>query len=162
MDGLIVKGEVVDMYQPSRDPTGYGDGVISCVEVEEIINVNVIVGDRQLKFPVKNGMLMLNIHSVQEIDDPQLREFTTENPFGEYLYDGSYKKNSIVVTYVRYENGISVDVKEDFGDTGRTVYSQNYYGEAAEQAEGIVEQTLSNDLDVDDLVFNLKALTTAA
>lgn len=156
MKDLIIKGRIVELYET---PTSqhYGDGVIESVEVEEILNPDVIIGDRQLKFPVVKGFLHVNLHAVREIDDPGVREFTTQSPFGKYQYDGSYKKFDIVVTYVRYENGISVTISEDRGGAGRTLYSQNFYNERADEAEETVQQALRNDIDIEDLVMELKA-----
>lgn len=124
--------------------------------VETIINPNAIIGDRVVRYPIPVGALAVDRDYLVEVSDP-LKEFTTKNPFGEFLFEGHYKRESLEVAYSVYDNAFSVTIFEK-NDKGvqRTIYSQNYF-ENAKMARELVERALANS-DSDDLVFLLKDL----
>lgn len=130
--------------------------------VVSILNPHQIVGDRILKIPMPDHALYLNNLSPHftPTDDPQ-KEFTTKNPFGPLLFQGGYRKETIEIVYARYDNGISVTILEHYGELRnpqfRTIYTQNFFKQADTALEKI-EDVLSGDVDVEDLVFMLKNL----
>jgi len=153
-DGFVAKGD------PLVTTTNDGDR-IDVVSVKELLNLNVIIGDRSISFPMPPDCLLIGADAVVEIDDPGIREYTAQTPFGPFEYEGHYKKDGIQVDYAVYGNGMSVSVKDTSVNPVKTVYSQNYYGDYTVDAEEAVEKALREDSYIEDLVFALKDITNA-
>ena len=146
LEGLVVEAE----YRSVGD--------VLCIL--EIINPNAVVGDRTVRFPIPEGKLFVDDAFVQEIEDPGVKEFSTKSPFGTLLFEGQLRKDSLIVDYVQYDNAVTVTIREDHGEKGRTVYTQNFFNKKASAAMTIVQNAVIGTVDVDELVFDLKELHT--
>ena len=148
LDGLVV--EVI--------PTGQ-----SCLyEVHRIFNTNEMFGDRVVSVPVPEDSLYIDHKCLEETADPN-QEFTSDSPFGEFLYEGTLEKGGLMVAYNMYDNALSVTILERIEDKAgtfgydKTVYSQNFFsGRALAMKE--IEGALSGETDTEDLVFLLKEI----
>jgi hypothetical protein len=154
-ENLIAAGESL---QPI-DGSDSADPVYDYLAVTELINVHVTIGDRLLRYPIPTGAMFISADHLEQIQDPEIRQFTFTSPFGKYLFDGEYIKGNLRVKYVRYDNAVSITITEKFdgGKAGRTLYSQNFFKKAA-QALVQIEYVLAGTADVDDLKFNLEQL----
>jgi hypothetical protein len=124
--------------------------------VETIINPNAIIGDRVVRYPIPVGALAIDRSYLTEVSDP-LKEFTTQNPFGEFLFEGHYKRGLLEVAYSVYDNSFSVTIFEK-NEKGvqKTIYSQNYFSNA-KAARELVEAVFAKG-EFEDLVFMLREL----
>ena len=124
-------------------------------------NPNTVLGDRSLKFPIPSGALYIGDAYLERIPDPN-REYTSESPFGKFQFEGSFKRDDIEIDYSRYENGISVTVREmkklNTSMAKKTVYSQNFYGGFADTAMDVIEAIMSGAHEIEDAVFQFKSL----
>lgn len=83
---------------------------------------------------------------------------STENPFGQLLYEGTYKKDTLHIAYTAFDNAVSISITEVRpASPPKTIYSQNYF-KWREQAMLAIEDMLVGEMDVEDLVFELKEL----
>lgn len=123
-----------------------------CINVLQIINRDVITS----RYQIPPGALFIDDRYLVEIDNPSIREYTAETPFGRVLFEGHLQRGILVVDYVQYTNGVSVTVREDHNEKGRTVYTQNYFNEKGPVAMKVVADAMSGLLDLEDLVFSLK------
>lgn len=146
-DGLVVEGEVFDDYP-------------YIVQISKIIDTNVNVGDRTLALPTPPRSLFIGKDCLTETDDPQLREFASDNPFGNLVLEGHMDCGSLKVAYSQFEKVLSVVVTEP--DQNKTVFSQ-YFFKDFDKVKQTVEDVLkqSGGSDVDDLVFKLRAFKEA-
>jgi coenzyme F420-reducing hydrogenase delta subunit len=152
LDGLIVKGDEIHLND--------GYGTYNLVNVSEIIDSNTVIGDRNVKIPMTGGGLWINIHNLEKIDDPGLREFASDNPYGKFLFDGHYVKGDIEVAYCRYERVITVSILELGDDPKRsrkTIYSENFDAKFFNVLNDIIAQEFSNDEEGTDLMFKLSS-----
>ena len=163
LDGLIVETEDSHM-----------DPEITCVK--RIVNVNAMVGDRTLSFPVSNlGMFIRKAAHLQKVDDPQIREFAHTNPWGKCLFEGRYDKNKLEIAYAKYEYATQVTVTEKYkvsslpqkgpATASKTLFTGYFTAgpgetndEVFEEVQEIIESHLSNSGDLDDLIFDLREL----
>ena len=146
LDGLIVEISV-------RDGMGYGFSAVDC-----IYNTNIIFGDRVLKSPVANSGLFIDEKHLEECEDPNM-EFSTENPFGEYLYEGTYVKGDLNIVYTEFDNAIAITIFEKRGEQQKTLYSQNFFENTGIAME-LIQAMLGGTLDPEDLIFELQRLKT--
>ncbi len=149
LEGLVVDGEYRERV---------GAGTSDHIAVDEIINPNVVVGDRTVKFPMPKGAIYINDQFLVPVGDYRERQFSTKSPFGKFLFEGHLKRGELVVDYVQYDNAVSVTIREDKGKVGRTVYTQNFFADGGSAAMKAIAAVLSDEKDVDDLVFRLKEL----
>jgi hypothetical protein len=147
MNGFIAVGDLIK---------NNGHEEYELINVETLINTDIMVGDRQLRYPIPKGAFWLNRNYVKEIDDPGIREYSAENDFGDLEYEGTYEKGRIRVSYASYKNVLTIDVKDTSVNPIRTVYSQNYYDDHRVDAEKSVVGSLRIDDGLEDLVFLLK------
>ncbi|OGR24988.1 MAG: hypothetical protein A2139_14870 [Desulfobacca sp. RBG_16_60_12] len=148
LEGLVIESD----YSPSMAKTaGY-------VPVLTLINPNAVLGDHTVRFPIPRTALLIQSSYAEEIEDPGIHEFNASSPFGKLQFEGRLKRDKLVVDYVQYDNAITITIREDEGAQGRTVYTQNFFGENAPAALNLVEGVLAGLADVDDLVFALKEL----
>ena len=129
--------------------------------VEELINLDVIIGDRQLRFPMPEDALYINTEYLEAIDNIDLREFSTKSPFGKLNYEGHWSKGTIHVDYAHYENALTVNVKDTSVDPVRTVFSDNFYGDYRVDAEECVQRVLKDEDEIEELVFSLSDVADA-
>ena len=124
------------------------------------ISPNTVVGDRALRFPVPPNALFIDDKFVVPAEDPN-KEYTAKSPFGKHLYEGRFTKEGLEIVTVEYDNAVTVTIIEknppQKKGLDRTVYTQNFF-EDREQAKEMVAQVLTGTWDIDDLVFELKAL----
>jgi hypothetical protein len=149
LDGLVVEGK------SGLDWPNSGEQFI---DVTCIYNTNIVFGDRVLKSPVTPGSLVLNQAFVEETTDPNM-EFSTENPFGKYLYEGTYVKGDLNIAYTEFDNAIAITIFEKHGDQQKTLYSQNFFENTLTVME-LIQSMLGGTLDPEDLVFELQRLKT--
>jgi hypothetical protein len=126
-------------------------------EVCALINTNVVVGDRNVKFPFPDRALYIDSQYLKLVPDP-FREYDAKNPFGSVLFEGHYKKNDLEVAYVVFDNALSATIFEKHKDgSQKTIFSQNFFDSAID-ARAAIEDVLREDDEVEDLVFRLKEL----
>lgn len=129
--------------------------------VSRVYNTNISFGDSTLSHPVNAPGLLISLGNLQKVDDPTIREFATDNPFGELQYEGHWSKGNIHVDYALYEKIMTVNVKDTSVKPTLTVYSQNYIGDFRVDAEESIQQVLRDESDIDDLVFSLQDIAAA-
>jgi hypothetical protein len=146
----IIDGLVVESPWEERGYSSY-----SLAQVIRIFDTNTVVGGKELLFPITGDALYLNPQYLEETDDPTQREYASDNPNGEYLYDKSISKGEIRVVQALYQNVLCVSVfhKE------KMIYTQNFYRLKETVQEVITIHIMSGDPD--DLVFDLKSLKEA-
>ena len=149
-DGLVVEGEVFDDYP-------------HIVQISKIIDTNVNVGDRTLALPTPPRSLFIGKDCLTETDDPGLRQFASDNPFGSLLREGVMTCGTLKAAYAEFENVMQVSLTEtnnDFGD--KTIFSQYFFNDFAIVMQAVEDNMKQKgDSDADDLVFKLRALKEA-
>ena len=127
------------------------------IGIDTIINDSVVVGDRELKYPLPPDSVL--IHPDYLVAIPAFpKEFASDNPFGKLLFEGHLQKADLHIDWVQYTKGVSVTVQERKDKNVRTLYSQNYFGDVATRAMKWITTQVSEDADPDDLVFGLRDL----
>jgi hypothetical protein len=139
-DGLILEGELV-----------YGS-----VYPSSIINTAVIIGDRVLRIPLPSGSISFSEAYLEPTGDPH-REFTTDNPFEAFLYEGNFAKDDLRIAYGMFKNAMQVTIFEVRDNVQKTLFSQNYF-ENRKMAMELIQAVLEGQMDPDDLIFNLQDL----
>jgi hypothetical protein len=160
LEGLVVEGEYRETI--SRGAT---DPVYDYICIRELINPNAVVGDRTVHFPIPERSLFICDAYLTEVDDPGIKQFSTKSPFGKLLFEGQLRRGDLIVDYVQYDNAVTVTIREEHtdksGTKGRTVYTQNFFKKKAPVAMQAVAHAFGGDLDVDDLIFELKEIHTS-
>ncbi len=148
LDGLIVQNTSDQTIEVSigKDPA------ITFVPVDTIIT-NAIVGDRDLKFPLPPRSLLIDTRFLVGILDPT-KEYSAKNPFGKYLYEGTFVQDTLHIAYTVFDNALSATIYEMLGGKQKTLYSQNFFTNR-KMAMELIEAVLKGDMDPDDLVFEL-------
>ncbi len=147
LDGLIVEtnGKVA-VASPHQD----------YASVDTIIT-NAVVGDRDLKFPLPYHSLLIETKFLTEIPDPT-KEYSAQNPFGKHLYEGTFVRDALHITYTVFDNALSVTIYEakpaEHVEQQKTLYSQNFFVNR-KMAMELIEAVLQDKVDPDDLVFEL-------
>lgn len=142
-DGLIVQGDQVNF------------GMAVFLSVTRIIDKNVNVGDRTLALPIPANSVLISIDNLTVTDDPGLREFASDNPFGQLILEGQMSVGSLKVSYSKFDKVLSIVVTEVAEN--KTVFSQ-YFTKNFESVMSKIEDVLKNEGDVEDLVFELREL----
>lgn len=145
-----LEGLIAESSAKSTDPS-------IPLHIDTLVNPNAVLGDRTVKFPIPENALFITARYLESCPDPN-REFSTESPFGKLQFEGHLKRDELCVDYVRYENAITITIREDYGENGRTVYTQNFFGDSVPQALAMVEAVMAGKQEVDELVFQLKDL----
>lgn len=152
-EGRVVK---VSVQNPMFDAElGWTDSLM----VSEIINANVAIGDSSLRWNIPPNSLWIGTNYLTTIPDPQIREFSVKNPFGKLHYEGHYNKGDIKIDYAQYERTISVNLTDV--KAKKTIYSQNYFDENVVNVKRLIENALSDESTIDDLVFSLKDIAAS-
>jgi hypothetical protein len=159
--GLIVEG-MITRHCNVKDLRGNAVPYIDLLEVSEIIRPDSIVGDRPVRFPISEGTLYLNANEIFEIDDPSItREYAADNPFGEYLYEGRFQKDNLVITHAVYKDAVTVTITEtstsQMKDLDKTLFTANFF-ENKLMALELVDELLHDRMDPEDLIFELRNL----
>ncbi len=149
-DGLVVQGEELDSMP------GF-------VMVSRLIDPDVNVGDRPLALPVGAGAMLIGLGQLTETDDPILREFASNNPFGQLKHEGQMTSGNLKCAYAQFENVLQVSLLEvNPGFSEKTIFSQ-YFFKDFDVVKQAIEDTMKQkgDSDTEDLVFKLRALKEA-
>lgn len=126
------------------------------VGIDALINVSVVLGDRNVRFNYPDGALKIDSKYLVNVPDPT-REYDTKSPFGMFLFEGHYKKDTLEVAYTMFDNALSVSIFEKHNDgKQKTLYSQNFFKNATE-ARDLIDQSFQAG-DCEDLVFQLKEI----
>lgn len=153
LEGLVVEAE----YRSVGD--------VLCIL--QIINPNAVIGDRTVHYPIPESKLYIDDSMVEECLDPGIQQFSSKSPFGKLLFEGRLNKDQLVVDYVQYDNAVSVTIREKqrIDGTGgsethgwKTIYTQNFFKGKAGVAMQTVAHAFGGELDVEDLVFDLKEI----
>jgi hypothetical protein len=81
----------------------------------------------------------------------------SERQFGEYLYEGTFVKDTLNIVYSMYEKAVAITIFEMHDKTQKTLYTQNFFT-SKELAMELIEDIMRDRLDSDDLIFTLKDL----
>jgi len=136
------------------------------LEVEQFINTNVIVGDRELKIAIPPQSMWLAPVNLELVSDTEgKRVYANDNPFGTFKYEGRYEKDKLVIAYGMYEKAVSITIYEmqpatpnlAAGHSQKTLYSSSFFSNRTFAME-MVEEMLHGNLDPDDLIFELEKL----
>jgi hypothetical protein len=146
-DGLVVES---DEYIED------GDDGPSMVEVGRIVNRNTVIGDRSVSYLLPQEAIWISDRYLEEVQDPELREFDSTNPWGKCEFEGRYTKGSIEVSYAQYERALQVTVSEKVDGKSKTIHSCYITNDIRKMKE-VIETCLREAADPDDLVFAIKA-----
>ena len=142
LDGLVVESETV---------------VANVALVSALLNPTSMLGDRDLRFPMPEHAIAISTDFLVEIPNPS-KEYTTKNPFGKHLYEGRFKRDTLEIVTVEFENAITVTIIERNPPQNKgvdhTIYTQNFF-ESKKAVKEVIEDVLQNVLDPDDLIFAL-------
>jgi hypothetical protein len=128
------------------------------VDVKEIINVGIVIGDRLLRYPIPSSSVFIAKDNLEEIDNISAREFSAENPYGEFKYEGRFEKNDLTIAHAVYEKAITITIYEDNKQGGqKTLYTGNFFENRVDAAQ-IIDELLHGNMDSDDVIFELKNL----
>ena len=136
--------------------------------VLRIIDRDSIVGDRNVSLSLPHGAMMINLDYLTEIEDPGTAEFSSDNPYGKFLLQGTMMigDDGLQVSYSQYEKALQVSVSELIlgggTSTRHTLLNQNY-SKDFDKVKLAIEAVLKENggEDPDDLIFKLKALKEA-
>lgn len=124
--------------------------------VDTLIVPNIVVGDRNMRYPLPPQAVLVKKEYLQGVPDPS-REYSLDSPYGKYMYEGRYKKEELEVAYTKFERALSISIYENRPGSQKTIYSQNFFGKR-DQAMTLIDGVLQGTTEVDDLVFSLKEL----
>jgi len=138
-----------------------GDFKGNYVHIKELINVGIVIGDRLLRYPIPDEAVAISEQFLEEVDNITAREFSAENPYGEYKYEGHFEKDQLTIAHAVYEKAISITIYEDVDEgthvSQKTLYTGNFFDNRHEAAE-IIDELLHGQMDSDDIIFELKNL----
>jgi len=145
-DGLVVEGTQVLGTQ--------------MVTIQKITDRNSIVGDRNVSLPLPPEAVYLGLRFLDPIEDPGIREFAANNPFGKLVLEGHMTCGVLKVAYSQFESVLSVTITDS--SVGKTIFSQ-YFSKDFDKVKGTIESILKtkDDSDAEDLVFQLRELKEA-
>ncbi len=157
LDGLVVEGDMK------------GVTVRPCLHVSRIINDSIVVGDRNLSYPVapySYGSLTIDPEFLTELKDYKIREFDHTNPWGKCLFECGYNKGQLQVACARYELATQVTVTEKQGKRSKTLFTGYFRPQGGDETgehifdevKDTVESHLKGEYDIDDMIFELKEL----
>ena len=146
-DGLLAVGDLLD----SR-----------WLNVEQIVNTNLLIGDRELKFTLPEHSILLSKDYLEEVEEEQSRrEFASDNPYGQYLYENKFTRERLRITTVVFDEAVSVTLTEvsppDEKGLDRTIWSGSFFKQKTE-ALRLVQSAITLNIDPDDLIFGLTEL----
>lgn len=152
LDGLIAEStdddhEVNDLLDAR---------MASVREITRLRSPSVVVGDRNVSYPIRENSLWINREFLEPYDLP-IREYASDNPWGKYKFEGRCETGNLEVTYAQYERCLQVTVTEKANARHKTLYATNYFNpEAFREVKNAIEQMI--DRDSDDLIFKLQEL----
>ena len=134
---------------------------VDLYSVEELINVGIVIGDRLLRYPIPTGAMWLAREFLEEVEPISSREFSADNPFGEFKYEGRFEKDKLAIVHAVYDNAISITIYEMINDKQkefqRTLYTGNFF-EQKQVAIEIIDELLHGRMEPEDVIFELKSL----
>lgn len=146
LDGLLVDTGV---------PLVHMNGTVFC-SVERITNPFLVIGDRELATPLPDHSLMINGQYLESVENDTIREYASDNPYGEFLNEATIDIGDHSLHIANYQLGASVDVREK--KTGKSVFARSIFGEALDQFQECLLDVITNG-DVEDFVFYMKKLS---
>ena len=154
LDGLIVEG--------------IQTAAMGLTMVLRIIDPNVNVGDRTASLPLPEEAFYVSDSFLERTDDPKIREFDSNNPYGKFMLEGHMECGRLHISYSQYERGLQVSVLEKYATEEtplgpkvetKTIYSENFYRDIVLVKQAIESVLAENGgADADDLVFKLREL----
>lgn len=153
-DGVVVEGEPVLLGG------GGADDAAGLVEVLRFIDTDSMLGDRHSGTPVAKGSILIDEAYLTEVTDPKLREFDSKNPYGKYQLEGTMVCGPIKAAYAQYERALTVNVTEKVGQEERTRLVLNFTNpKVFDEVKGLIESSLKDQDDAEQLVFKLQELS---
>ena len=133
------------------------------LEVEQLINTSVIVGNRELKFTVPTQSIWLSPRDLELVSDSEAQhEFAADNPFGAYKYETRFTKDLLEIVCAVYEKATNITIieKNDPKKKGldKTLYSDSFFDKHAGRAFARISELVHGDLEPEDLIFELKEI----
>lgn len=137
--------------------TGEEIGLSHELMVSELINLDVVVGDRHLRYPIPHGAISINMEYLMKVDDITCREFASDNPFGKFKSERRCVFGNLVIVSAEYKNAVTVTIFENNKtDNARvTLFTCNFF-KTAFTATRLIDLTANGKLDAEDLIFELK------
>lgn len=129
------------------------------MSVSTIINPDVNIGGKLKSFPVTQNCMLLHKDFLTEVENPLLREFAADNPYGKFVLEGRMDYGNLRVTYAEFEKVMTVTVLDT--QTGKTVISQNFSRDFENVKDAIEDALKNGDEGGEDLVFKLQELKEA-
>lgn len=130
--------------------------------VKRIVNRSIMLGDRELSYSIPQGGLIIRKMFLEDLEDPELRQFDSKNPWGKFICEGRTSRNSIEVAWAEYELCITVTVMETNAiNSNKTLYSENFIlGDNLNGFEvtDLIRDKVRDDETMEDLIFSLKEL----
>lgn len=132
------------------------------VEVLELINMNVTLGDRLLRYKLPEDSLYINVVHLEEVDDDTNIEFAVDNPYGEYMFEGRFQKGDLQIVHAVYRNAVTVTIVEKnppkMKGMDKTLFTGNFFNAHRNEALKLIEDLLHGQIDPDDIIFAFKNL----
>ena len=151
LDGLYVRGDDFD--------AGF-------VVIKELINLNAIIGDRNVKWPIGEELMFMSKKCLTQVEDPEKREFAHDNPYGKFLYEAHHTKGIIEVAVGHYDKKVTVSIIEHHTDekknkTTKTVFTHAFEIASTGRIDECIDDAFSLTGDVEDVVFAFEELRDA-
>jgi hypothetical protein len=131
------------------------------ITASRLVNRNIMIGDRELSYSLPYGAVAISSDFLEPIDNPQLREYDSKNPWGKFVCEGRLTKNNIEVSWAEYEYCTQVTVQEkSVGCPTKTLYTDNFNLDDIEHETiiGTINDSIRDEESLDDLIFALKEL----
>lgn len=159
-DGVLIEGEpICSNGDPDSDP--------DLVSVLRFIETDFVVGDRPFSTPVTPGSMFVGPEYLEQVENPELREYDSKNPYGKFQLEGRMKLGSIEVAYSQFERCLQVNVMEVIdtrdkpmmpGPTfNKTLLAVNFT-KGFQKVKDLIESSLKNQDEAEQLVFKLEEL----
>jgi hypothetical protein len=121
------------------------------VEVKCLTKPNMIIGDREISYPLPDFALWVNVNLLEECDFNERREFASTNPWGNVDYEGRHVIGDIEVITCKFEKCLQVTVMNN----KKTIYAQNFFM-FFDEIRMMLNKIFSGE--VDDLIFDLQRI----
>lgn len=140
-DGLFVEGD---------EQTLLFEGL----NITRLIDRSITIGDRDINYSFPLNSLFISTKYLHLVDDPRKREYSTTNPWGQFVetFEKSHDVVTIVVT--KYEKALQVSVIDT--TIKKNIWSDYFYKDIDELYEFI--KNYDPQLYHESLVFDLESL----
>lgn len=158
LDGLVAEVSsapyLIFNRDEKKDEQGrlVGDAIFF---VDRLFHSNIMVGDRDVVFPVSKGLLVME-KFLEPCAAPERREYASDNPYGSFQWSNTYTGDGLTLTMVMFDQALVVNVSEN-GPPTKTVFTKNYYGSDRFAIEQLVSSNLKNQsTTISDVLFGLE------